>query len=176
MKRWSELVVFAAILCGLANAEPQTQTSSQKATPSISIGITVSQSVVAAGTSVELHILVTNVSKGLIHMSRNNGKDSATLSFYTADLRDTKGSVPPETTFNRKLRGEVHSTPENGGIITGSPIIFPLQPGETLKDDMILNDLFDLKVPGKYTVQIQHEDPVTHNPVKSNIITLTITP
>jgi hypothetical protein len=175
MKRWSELVVVAAILCGLANAEPQTHSSSQKVAPSISIGIAVSQSVVASGTRVELHILVTNVSKGLIHMGRDNGKDSAAL-YYTVDLRDTEGDSAPKTRFNRILHGEVHADPDKGGIITGSPIIFPLQPGETLKDDMILNDLFDLKVPGKYTVQIQHEDPVTHNPVKSNIITLTVTP
>jgi hypothetical protein len=109
-------------------------------------------------------------------MSRDNGKDSAALSDYRVDLRDTESDSAPKTRFNRILNGEVQADPDKGGIITGSPIIFPLQPGETLKDDMILNDLFDLKTPGKYTVQIQHEDPVTHNPVKSNIITLTVTP
>jgi hypothetical protein len=145
--------------------------------PSISIGIAASQNVIASGTRVELHILVTNVSKGLIHMSRSNGDDQAALSYYTVDLRDTKGDSPPKTMLNRILSGEpVPLPPGKGGIITGSSMIFPLQPGETLKDDMILNDLFDLNTPGKYTIQIQHDDPVSRNPVKSNTITLTIVP
>jgi hypothetical protein len=50
-----------------------------------------------------------------------------------------------------------------------------LEPGESMVDTLEINDLYDLRTPGKYTVQVERTDSARKNLVKSNLVTLTIT-
>jgi hypothetical protein len=49
------------------------------------------------------------------------------------------------------------------------------KPGEAIKSSIDLNELYELK-PGKYTAQMYQKDDIAKVNVKSNIITVTVTP
>ena len=66
------------------------------------------------------------------------------------------------------------ATPGETTVIVASVATRYLQPGESKKDEIILNKLYDLSKPGKYTVQVLGLDDVRRT-VKSNTITVTIT-
>jgi hypothetical protein len=52
----------------------------------------------------------------------------------------------------------------------------PFAPGDESKRTFFLNELFDLSVPGKYTVSIRRKEKLTKGFENSNVLTLTITP
>ena len=51
-----------------------------------------------------------------------------------------------------------------------SAVTVELEPRETRKEKVVINDLFDMSRPGKYSVQ------ATCKGVKSNTITMTVSP
>jgi hypothetical protein len=87
-------------------------------------------------------------------------------------VRDDKGNSPPETKYQRVLRGEEPLTePWVASVATIS-----VDPGKTFSDAMIANKFYDLSKPGKYKIQVQRTDPASKVVVKSNVITVTVTP
>ena len=51
-----------------------------------------------------------------------------------------------------------------------------VKPGATFEDHVDLTSIYDLSQPGKYTVQVQRTDAVSKTLVKSNTVTVTVTP
>lgn len=103
---------------------------------------------------------------------------------YELILRDASGRELPKKP-SEVLRIE--------GLPVGSYHSTLIPPGKTLKEELLVSRLYDLQ-PGKYTIQLQREDPrirwvhngttleakrdgVGPNPVAiSNTITITVTP
>jgi hypothetical protein len=52
----------------------------------------------------------------------------------------------------------------------------PMAPGEVMKTEIRLSDLYDLSLPGKYTVQVRYYDDENKEEVKSKAITVTVVP
>ena len=82
---------------------------------------------------------------------------------FLFDLRNDDGHPLPR---------RVYRFPENGGHAWFGT----LKPGESMKSDADLRRLFDLKRPGKYTLQVSRRVPETlgGGTIKSNVITLTV--
>jgi hypothetical protein len=49
-------------------------------------------------------------------------------------------------------------------------------PAEERTQIIVVNDLYDLRQPGQYTIQVRRWDDETKTWVKSNTITVTVTP
>ena len=90
---------------------------------------------------------------------------------YTVDVRDDKGVARPETRFYIFAQGrDPDAAKRTSGWAT------KVKPGGTLADRVKVSKLYDLNQPGKYTIQFQRLDPQTKTFVKSNEITVTVTP
>ncbi|MCC7157776.1 MAG: hypothetical protein IT161_24560 [Bryobacterales bacterium] len=92
---------------------------------------------------------------------------------YKLDVRDEKGDPVPETSYGRKLRaGKDDSGRETVTVFQTAPLRY-LQPGESIKEQIVLNKLYDLSKPGAYTVQAQAQSD-NEGKAKSNRFTITI--
>lgn len=129
---------------------------------------------VKLGSEVRLKIVVTNTSNHEMLLERPVGIYQGEI-LNRFEVRDEKGSPAVKKPYYRLLTGEpMTSYPQEEYLrdMTGSMV----KPGESVIEEVILNKLYELDKPGKYTIRVEHTDPVTQMPVKSNTITLTITP
>lgn len=129
------------------------------------IVVAVENSTVVAGSEVTLDVSLTNtsnqdVSEGVMYKDAT-GIDS-TLRF---EVRDRNGKLIPKRTYPH---------PE---LATGSVKFRTISAGQTLTQRQTVSALYDLRKPGKYTVQAFRR--ISDNPnddIKSNIVTITVTP
>ena len=109
-----------------------------------------------------------NQSKRAVHYSLTNpGWD------WEMDVRDSTGRPVGETDLFRQMKENL----KNGSIIVSRNIIGTLRPNEKAQDVIEVQMFYDLSRPGEYSIQIQRTFPdVAKDPIKSNRLTLTITP
>jgi hypothetical protein len=138
--------------------------------PPFSLRIAAVPDVARAGRPVVLRIVLTNKSShrtDFAYMLTSEGE------WYRVDVWDSDGTPvqPNPEPWRRDIDGRrlraVH-VPSTG--------IARLEPGHTLRDEYPLSQRFDLTKPGRYTVQASRFDDQTKTWVKSNKITLTVTP
>jgi hypothetical protein len=130
------------------------------------------QDVFKSGSEIRLQIAITNITDSDIAISRAIDDTSAEVGGWTIEVWDDTDKAPPETQYQRLLRGEgLPDEPLEWSVIMGS-----LSPGETFKDAMIVTKFYDLSKPGKYSIQVQRIDPTSKVAVKSDKITVTVTP
>lgn len=95
---------------------------------------------------------------------------------YTVHVLDQAAKPVPLRALERVFRGE--AAPQEKGkpmrIRTGSGYSMKIAPGETAKDEIVIQDQVDLSQPGEYTIQLERVDPATKVLVKSNKVTLTV--
>lgn len=157
-----------AIMCITAQEVCWPQTSK----PRYSITISTAKTTVKRGSELRIQIVQKNttdkdqmfwvealaVSHGeyayLIDVLRSDGKRPA-RSKYFREVRDDAGNFMPGTAGNGALLSK--------------------KPGESVVSSLDLNQLYDLN-PGKYSVQVYQNDNIAHVTVRSNIITVTVTP
>jgi len=133
--------------------------------PPFKIAIAVENPTVAAGAEVIVGVSLTNtsdrdVSEGAMYMD-TTGLDS-TLRF---EVRDDHGKIVPKRTYPH---------PE---LATGSVKFRTIPPGQTLTQQQRVGALYDMRKPGKYSIQAFRR--MTANPdedIKSNVLTVTVTP
>ena len=80
---------------------------------------------------------------------------------YEAVAHDAQGNIAAAT--ERGLEARQPPQQYSGGG-------FPLEPGETMKDELVISDLYNMSRPGKYSVQVSCRG------AKSNTITVTVVP
>jgi hypothetical protein len=149
----------------------------QEKEPQFSITISAPQTV-KAGATVPLVIAVKNISTAQIGFLTD--VSSALVFDFLFHVQDSDGKEPLETPYYQEAQGKDPHTTVSSRLHKGNS----LSPGETLKLNMDLTQLFDFR-PGKYTIQLSR--PQTHPPnplyptlhppfVTSNIVNLTATP
>jgi len=158
--KWMLVVVLCALIGSTARASDQP----------LKITISTSNPVIKAGSEIVIKLAVKNVSRKKKTVTKSNGPLEAEL-YYKVSVRDAYGNAPKETRYQRQITGK---EPVN---IQRSTVYVTLAPNEALSDDMLLNKLFELDEPGRYTVQVTREIPkeLGGGLVKSNIIEITIT-
>jgi hypothetical protein len=141
--------------------------SAQSSHPPFSISISVEKPEVKAGSDVYIKIQMTNTSNHAVDCTRapSNGSDRA----YQYDVREV-GGVPASKV--------ARPHPEIGETFHSWPCV--LNPGEsTTMDDSLISKLYDMSRPAKYLIQVSRfisGDRKENGVVKSNTITLTVTP
>lgn len=134
--------------------------------PAISLTIKADPETVKAGSPVRIDITITNVSKQTIRVDRET-IEAMGESTHQFDVRDSSGNPVPETRYYRQFKGD----PLTWHNFRRSA----LAPGATTKDEATLTKLFDLSIPGEYTVQARRYDEFSSRTwVKSNTIKITV--
>ena len=134
----------------------------QSNNPPFKIAITAENSTVVAGTDVSIKVSLTNTSDhdvyGGIMYERGN-----LASIFRFEVRDEHGKLVPKRTYPH---------PELG--FPGSVEFSNISRGETWTQNQEVSALYDMRKPGKYTIQVWKRDP--DYDIKSNIVTITVTP
>ena len=176
---WSAAVVaIVTAVCIPTTSRAQNAKTAQSSPPPFSLTIRAEQPTVKAGSPVWVHATMENKSDADLSVFRANAEDQGGW-VYDVNARDEKGGKPPETHFYRRRQG--HLTPEEVdrepiNIFPGGGPTYPLKPGKTIEDRVNVSKLYDLSHPAKYTIQFRRLDPGSKSFVKSNEITVTVTP
>jgi hypothetical protein len=134
----------------------------QSNNPPFKIAISAESSTIAAGDDVTIKVSLTNTSNQVVHegVMYKSGIDlDSTLGFEV--LNEHEKPVPKRTYPHEELRG-------------GSVRFRDFQPGETITQHQQVSALYDMRKPGRYTIQVWRRNP--QYDIKSNIITVTATP
>ncbi|HEX7730552.1 MAG TPA: hypothetical protein VF392_16100 [Terracidiphilus sp.] len=133
----------------------------QSASPSYSLTIQEQEKPAVAGSEVYITVTQTNTSKadvGCDSMSR--GSTDLALRYY---IKREDG-----TPLTQRANAYGYMTDISQ---------CQLSPGESITRRYLLSWLFDLSVPGKYSVQVaRHGEPYTEPQIMSNVITLVVVP
>jgi len=134
----------------------------QSNNPPFKIAITTESPTVVAESDVSIKVSLTNTS----NQDVNEGvmyKDGINLdSTLRSDVRNEHGKLVPKRTYpHEELR-------------TGSVIFRTIRAGQTLTQEQRVSSLYDMRKPGKYTIQVWKRNP--DYDIKSNIVTVTVTP
>jgi hypothetical protein len=156
----------------------------QTAPQPFSLTISAAHESVKAGAPIVVEISFKNISDHNIRCTgRPEGPTHGELIGFRPVVRDAEGMEPPLTKlgrleFGRKKPGE----DDHDAYMIESAAGTWLRPGGVMTPVIKLNELYDLSVPGKYTVQVLHggydllgsHDDKTE--AKSNTITVTVVP
>ena len=130
--------------------------------PSFKIAITTESPTVVAESEVYIKVSLTNTSD---HDVNNEGAayilgniDSS----FQVEVRDNHGKLIPK---------RIYPHPE---LATGSVKFRTISRRETYTQNQRVSALYDMRKPGKYTIQVWRRDP--KDDIKSNIVTVTVTP
>lgn len=126
------------------------------------IRISPESSTIVAGDDVTIDVSVTNTSTQIVSegaMYESGIELDSTLRFEILD--EHKKPVPKRHYPHEELRG-------------GSVRFRDSKPGETTTQHQRVSALYDMRKPGKYTIQVWKRNP--DYDIKSNIVTVTVTP
>lgn len=169
------VIVMGETICFSQAATPNSETglhqcisrSSDEAGSSgvlnVSLTISTKAQVVKSGADVVVDILLTNTSKETCLVSEYLEFQQAEMNGFKPVVTNSDGKVldlmPRPRSSKAASRGMMH-----------------LQPGKSVDDSLLLNKLVDLSSPGVYQVQIRRLESRTNTEVRSNVVTITVTP
>jgi hypothetical protein len=174
-KDW--VLILAVTISVLAHAQTVQQP--------FSLTISAAHDTVKAGAPIVIEIRFKNISDhNIFRTERPEGPTHGELLGFPPVVRDVEGKEPPLTKFGRlefgrKKAGEDDS---DGYMMQSGVGGSWLRPGGVMTPVIKLNELYDLSIPGKYTVQVLHGGYDLHGghddktEVKSNTIALTVVP
>src|SRR5258708_4630934 len=166
------MILSLALTAILAIQNTNQSATSQR--PVISVTLSSVSTVIKLGSEIRLKIVVTNTSDHDLHLRRSIGKDQGEF-LNRFEVYDEQGNAAVKTKYYKDITGEKIENEEPQELylnFAGSL----LKPGESLNEEVILNKLYVFDKPGKYTIQVEHEDPETKTLIKSNTVIRTLTP
>lgn len=86
-------------------------------------------------------------------------------------VTETSGATINETKFGKKVMGH-----DGAGAFTGKVVRTPLLPDQSFKYQLDISELYDLNRPGRYNIRIERFDDISRTFVKSNAVTVIVTP
>lgn len=126
------------------------------------IRISAESSTIVAGDDVTIDVSLTNTSSQIVSegaMYESGIELDSTLRF---EILDEHGKPVPKRHYpHEELRG-------------GNVRFRDSKPGETTTQHQRVSNLYDMRKPGKYTIQVWKRNP--DYDIKSNIVTVTVTP
>jgi len=163
----SFLLVLASAMLG-ALASP----ASADEHPDYSLRIRAKQGDANAGSEVRIEVVQTIIADHQVEVPVVSKRLDQIDLFYKTYVYDENGNLAPETKYGRRVRTG-RDDPGETTIDVFSAATRYLQPGESKTDEILLNKLYDLSKPGKYTVHVEGLDSARRT-AKSNTITITV--
>lgn len=125
------------------------------------IAITAEKSTIVAGGDVLVNVSLTNISNQSVEEGVMYQDGIGLDSTFRFEVRDEDGKLVPKRAYpNEEFR-------------TGSIRFHTIPVGQTLTQPQPVSALYDMRKPGRYTIQVWRPD--TNFDIKSNIVTVTIT-
>jgi hypothetical protein len=144
---------------------------------SFSVDFKVQHDIVRAGSPVIIKIQLKNTSDHVIYRTGVPGGDvEGELVGFPPIVRDAQGKEPPLTKWGRLAFSRVTPEDNSPGLQMSAVLRIPMPPGDVMKTEIRVNNLYDLSVPGKYTVQVRYYDDENKEELKSDLITVTVVP
>ena len=142
----------------------------QGLTPSFGLTISTAKGPVKAGSTVQIEIVVRNISGHDISFQMTYTRPFVEITDHVR-IADRNGVNVSETDFGRKALGYVATSGVDGKLVHVS-----LKMDKSFAYQLNVDELYDMRRPGKYTIQIDRFDEESKTTVKSNKITVTIAP
>ena len=119
------------------------------------------------GAPVFVIVTMTNNSSRTLHLSLMN----PAFDYRMTVLDNSTGQPVSETEQYRKMR-------EERAFQAARFVIITLKPHESCQDTIEVSYLYDVSLPGEYTIQVERDKPTElgNGSVRSNVIKATITP
>jgi hypothetical protein len=148
-----------------------TDAQAGKTTPELhqfAIAISTKNKSVKTGSSVIVEVALTDVSGFKTMLPAGDGE----APWYTIEVRRKDGTPVPKSQLAqaRKRESTKSLPPGTFKVDNYSRIMGELQPGETLKEKVVINDLYDLSQPGEYSILARR------GVEKSNVISISVSP
>jgi hypothetical protein len=123
-------------------------------------------------------IITKNISDHRVVIRAEKGGKEQAGSVYKVDVHDRNRTSPPEKEFGRlaKIRDDSPPAAVSASTPRQAGEALSLKPGEEWWDSIMLHGFYDLHKPGQYTIQVRRWDDETKTWVKSNVLTVTVTP
>jgi hypothetical protein len=134
----------------------------QSNNPPFKIAVSAENLTVVAGTEISINVSLTNTSDHNVDEGAGYGRGNLDSTFRF-EVRDEHGKMVPKRAYPH---------PELG--VPGSVKFRTISPRETIIQEQQVSALYDMRKPGKYTIQVWRRDPKYD--IKSNIVTVTVTP
>jgi hypothetical protein len=166
------LVMLTLFAIGPLIIGGSTSTQVTHPSPRISIAINTTRTVVKTGSDVVVEVEMKNI-------SQEDVPDGAPLTpglgstGFRWEVRDSAGKQVAMTDYGIRVNHPESSSGEPH-VWVGSFFTAPLAPGKVINQKLALTREYDFSKPGKYTIQASRWDGQIE--VKSNTITLTVTP
>jgi hypothetical protein len=168
MRIWVAIIVMVVISGGLWAGRAQ-NTGAQ-----FSITINTPQAKLKAGSEVRISVVVTNLTDQYITFG--HAKGGAGEFDFDIDMRNSAGLVPDESEYYRAVLSKQDPNRPTTMVVLPNYLLHGIEPRGTLTEPIELDKLYDLSKPDKYTIQVERIDDATKAIVKSNKITVTLTP
>ncbi len=171
------IILVIALFAGTAASRAQIWSTKDmklpEGKPAISLTLSANPQQIKSGGSIQLEILLTNISGGEIFVYKDIGKSDN--SSYDVMVVDDRGVEAPTTPYYRHLRGKRLPGDPHLSYGTGSRMAVPVEPGETLKSQIDLVLLRLLNHSGTFTTWVERNDDISKSRVKSNLVIVTVT-
>jgi hypothetical protein len=151
----------------LVGAGQQSAAHSNISQADFTIMLSSPQVVVKPGTEIRIEYTIRNISAKTLIFNGFGARDYS-FSVRVRDSQDREPSLQKDST-ERAFK-------EGVDLPVGGARRYYVEPGGSLKTEIILTDVYDLSAPGKYTIQILRPDETTKTLIKSNTIALTVAP
>jgi hypothetical protein len=130
--------------------------------PPFKIAIKAESPIVVAGSEVQIKVSLTNTSNQDVYEGAMYKDGIGLDSTFRFEVRDKNGKL---------VRKRIYPHEE---LRTGSVKFRTISAGETYIQEQVVSSLYDMRKPGKYTIQVWRRNP--DYDIKSDIVTITVTP
>ena len=169
------LALISSIVALSADALAQGATAPPNVKPALTLHLAPVEPAVKAGSKALVDVTLENVSGHNIKSLGSLGDEGF---LYPMNVWDEKGTTVPETKYGRLKHGHktAEDPPEYDYTAEGRVVFLRLDPGMSVTNRVCVSKEYDVSKPGKYTIQIEAYDDESQTSVKSNKITVTVTP
>jgi len=164
-KRSAAMLALLTLVFFSANIQAQDAPRAQNRQPPFSLTIRAKEGEIKSGSLIWVDATVESKSNHavLVYQATSGDMDQGGW-VYQIDIRNELEGTPPKTKYAHGL-----GAGGSGGYVR-------LDPGKTLVHSVNVSKLYDLNPPGKYTIQFGRFDRETKTLVRSNTVTVTVTP
>jgi hypothetical protein len=125
---------------------------------SFTLKISAIENVVKIGSKVRVRIELKNTSEDDISIGGGQfGKDLAALANFRVVVKDAQGEEPPLAKLGRRVFRRPNPWETFPDVVIESAVVGRLEPGNTYTTELTVSDLYDMIIPGTFTVQISYQ-------------------
>lgn len=149
------------VVCGLLLAS----TARAAGAGDVSLKVTALNAFVKGGAKIMIRVATSNESDHPITYH-----NTSPYCDYSVRVLTSAGAMAPETPFKKQMDcsgGELR--------VTGRNIVVTLKPGEFNSEEIEITEVYDMKAPSEYTVQVERVFPEI-GPFRSNVVNVKVAP